>query len=47
VQEAKILLKRYATVEEIAGPAAFLLSADASYMTGETIVVGGGIPSRL
>ena len=47
VQEAKIPLKRYATVEEIAGPAAFLLSADASYMTGETIVVGGGIPSRL
>ncbi|XP_055691049.1 dehydrogenase/reductase SDR family member 4-like [Lutzomyia longipalpis] len=42
-----IPMKRIARPEEIAGPAAFLLSDDASYITGETVVVGGGMQSRL
>jgi NAD(P)-dependent dehydrogenase (short-subunit alcohol dehydrogenase family) len=42
-----ISLKRFATVEEISGPAAFLLSNDASYMTGETITVAGGMAAGL
>lgn len=33
---------RIATVEEVAGPALFLLSAAAGYITGETLRVGGG-----
>ncbi|WP_255171138.1 SDR family NAD(P)-dependent oxidoreductase [Natrononativus amylolyticus] len=33
---------RYANVEEIADPAAFLVSPRASYATGETFVVDGG-----
>ena len=32
---------------EIGGAVAFLVSDDASYMTGETMVVGGGYPTRL
>lgn len=32
---------------EIAGAAAFLASSDSSYMTGETIVIAGGMASRL
>ena len=41
------LLKRLGTTEEIATLTAFLASDDASYITGETLVVAGGIPSRL
>lgn len=33
--------------DEVAGVAAFLASDDASYITGETIVASGGMPSRL
>ncbi|KAM9330740.1 dehydrogenase/reductase SDR family member 4-like [Gastrophryne carolinensis] len=33
--------------EECAGLASFLCSSDASYITGENIVVGGGCPTRL
>jgi dehydrogenase/reductase SDR family protein 4 len=40
-------LKRVGNPEEIAGTAAFLCSDDASYITGETIVVAGGTNARL
>ncbi|KAK9697108.1 hypothetical protein RND81_08G015600 [Saponaria officinalis] len=40
-------LKRYGTTEDIAAAAAFLASDEASYITGETLVVAGGMPSRL
>ncbi|XP_037358997.1 dehydrogenase/reductase SDR family member 4 [Talpa occidentalis] len=33
--------------EECAGIVSFLCSEDATYITGETVVVGGGAPSRL
>lgn len=33
--------------EDISGIAAFLASDDSSYLTGETILVTGGMPSRL
>jgi NAD(P)-dependent dehydrogenase (short-subunit alcohol dehydrogenase family) len=34
---------RYGTVEEVAATAAFLLSAEARYITGQNIRVDGGI----
>ncbi|KAI7744899.1 hypothetical protein M8C21_009276 [Ambrosia artemisiifolia] len=40
-------LKRLGTTEDVAAATAFLASDDASYITGETIVVSGGTPSRL
>eukprot|EP00386_Alphamonas_edax_P009244 GDKI01030429.1.p1 GENE.GDKI01030429.1~~GDKI01030429.1.p1 ORF type:complete len:280 (-),score=77.88 GDKI01030429.1:22-861(-) len=40
-------LGRLAETEEMAGPAAFLCSEDASYVTGETLVAAGGMQSRL
>ena len=33
--------------DECAGTVSFLVSDDARYITGETIVVGGGMQSRL
>ncbi|XP_027362402.1 tropinone reductase-like 3 [Abrus precatorius] len=45
--EGKTLLGRLGTTEDMAAAAAFLASDDASYITGETIVVSGGVPSRL
>ena len=33
--------------DEMAGCVAFMVSEDASYMTGETICVSGGLPARL
>ncbi|KAJ1087513.1 hypothetical protein NDU88_000680 [Pleurodeles waltl] len=39
--------QRLAEPEEHAGIVSFLFSSDASYLTGETIVVGGGFRSRL
>lgn len=36
-------LRRYGKPEDIAAAAAFLLSTDAEYITGETLVVDGGI----
>lgn len=43
----QVPLGRFADAEEIAGPAAFLCSNDASYVTGETLVIAGGMQSRL
>ncbi|KAK5642257.1 hypothetical protein RI129_008424 [Pyrocoelia pectoralis] len=42
-----IPLKRFGTTDDVAGVATFLASDDSSYITGETIVVGGGLASRL
>ncbi|XP_058149677.1 dehydrogenase/reductase SDR family member 4 isoform X2 [Dasypus novemcinctus] len=40
-------IRRLGKPEECAGIVSFLCSEDASYITGETVVVGGGTPSRL
>ncbi|THU57190.1 hypothetical protein C4D60_Mb03t00890 [Musa balbisiana] len=45
--EDQTLLKRLGTTEDMASAAAFLASDDSSYITGETLVVAGGMPSRL
>lgn len=39
----KIPMSRFGTVEDIANAASFLLSSDASYITGQTIHVNGGM----
>ncbi|XP_014488202.1 PREDICTED: dehydrogenase/reductase SDR family member 4-like [Dinoponera quadriceps] len=44
---SNISMGRTGTPDEIAGVAAFLASDDASYITGESIVVAGGMKSRL
>lgn len=45
--EEKTLLNRLGTTDDMAAATAFLASNDAAYITGETLVVAGGIPSRL
>jgi len=40
-------LKRMGKSWEIAGPVAFLVSDDSSFVTGETLCVTGGVSSRL
>lgn len=40
-------LKRLGRPEDMAAVAAFLASCDADYVTGETLVVAGGMHSRL
>lgn len=46
-QKAKMLeaiaMKRYGTVDEIAGVVSFLCSEDASYVTGQIIEISGGL----
>lgn len=42
-----IPLKKLGESEQIAGVAAFLVSEDAAYITGETVVAAGGMQSRL
>ncbi|GJQ81059.1 hypothetical protein Trydic_g21867 [Trypoxylus dichotomus] len=42
-----IPMRRYGRADEVAGVAAFLVSPDADYITGETICVSGGMISRL
>ncbi|KAJ3663961.1 hypothetical protein Zmor_008174 [Zophobas morio] len=44
---ARVPMGRLAQPQDIAAAAAFLASDDASYITGETIIVAGGMPSRL
>ena len=45
--KARTFLGRLGTPEDMAAAVAFLCSPDASYITGETIVVAGGMHSRL
>ena len=45
--EQQVPLKRLADPDECSGIVSFLGSDDASYITGETIVVSGGMKSRL
>ncbi|GKC05415.1 tropinone reductase-like protein 3 [Tanacetum coccineum] len=45
--EEKTPFKRLGTPEDMAAATAFLASDEASYITGETIVVAGGMSSRL
>lgn len=40
-------INRLGEVQDISGIVAFLASDDAAYITGETIVASGGMPSRL
>ena len=42
-----VMVDRMGVPEECAGAVAFLSSDDASYITGETIVMAGGMLSRL
>lgn len=44
--EAVVPMRRGAQPEEVAGVAAFLASDDASYITGATITVDGGLTAR-
>lgn len=45
--EERTLLGRLGKATDMASAVAFLASSDASYITGETLVVSGGMPSRL
>jgi len=45
--KARTLLGRLGRAEDMAAAVAFLVSDDASYVTGETLVVAGGMQSRL
>lgn len=40
-------VSRLGKPSDISGAVAFLVSDDATYMTGETMVFGGGYPARL
>lgn len=42
-----IVCDRFGEPQECAGAVAFLVSEDASYMTGETVVVAGGMQAHL
>ena len=46
-QRTANLLKRLGTPEDMAAAVAYLSSEDASYVTGETIPVTGGLQTRL
>ena len=40
-------LGRLGTPQDIAAGVAYLVSPDASYVTGETLLIGGGMQARL
>jgi 2-deoxy-D-gluconate 3-dehydrogenase len=40
---SRVPMQRWATVEEIAGPAVFLAADASSFVTGQTLVVDGGL----
>lgn len=44
---SQIPMGRFGESDDVAGVVAFLVSEDARYMTGETVVVAGGMRSRL
>nr|CAB3237800.1 dehydrogenase/reductase SDR family member 4-like [Phallusia mammillata] len=44
---SQVALKRVGTADECGGIVSFLSSDEATYVTGETFVVSGGMPSRL
>ncbi|XP_014671552.1 PREDICTED: dehydrogenase/reductase SDR family member 4-like [Priapulus caudatus] len=43
----QVPVKRFGEPVEVAGTVSYLVSDDASYVTGETIVIAGGMQSRL
>jgi len=43
----EIPVRRFGEPKEMGGPVAFLVSDDASYITGETLLAAGGITARL
>jgi len=45
--QQSVFLRRLADPWEMSGTIAYLLSDDASYVTGETVVAGGGVQARL
>lgn len=47
INKSKTLLGRLGTPQDQAAAVAFLVSDDASYITGETLLVAGGMQSRL
>jgi NAD(P)-dependent dehydrogenase (short-subunit alcohol dehydrogenase family) len=42
-----VAMKRFGQADEIAAAVSFLCSDDAAYVTGETLVVAGGMASKL
>ena len=44
---SEIPLRRFGSTDEVAAVAAFLVSSDAAYVTGETVVISGGLHARL
>lgn len=47
LSESRTFLGRLGTPADIAAAVAFLVSSDASYVTGETLSVTGGMHARL
>ena len=47
LQKSRTWLGRLGTVHDMAAGVAYLASDDASYVTGETLTIAGGIHSRL
>ena len=43
ISENMILMKRYSFPEDIVGTASFLASAESDYMTGQLILIDGGM----